>query len=337
MADQPKPGSLLTNIQATNGEELSDEGSISIANLLARYLQHKTCEDLYAKQKEVFGHLGALIDLKSQNPLNRYSVQRSSVLLHLLKRHPDFEWNALQGARCLDVGCGGLNPLGPLSALVCAGAIECVGIDQDELADPSLAARAIYNYCAALLCRNDVNVHQSELHSMIERLNGFDLEKLSRGDIGGIDHSRLSYKTEDFLFAELEQSNFDFLMSTSFLEHVADPEVIIERMSWLSAPGAFSVHVIDGCDHRVYGEPDLHPLEFLKTETNESLVGGCNRMRPLAYRKLFEKHGFEVRSVSIDRHVSVDSALVEQFSEPYRDMEWPDLEALVVVYFLRKP
>ena len=68
--------------------------------------------------------LAAELDLRLPVPANRYSVEKSMRSLLWLKSHPDMgpDFGALQGARCLDFGCGGLNSGGGLFAMLLAGA-----------------------------------------------------------------------------------------------------------------------------------------------------------------------------------------------------------------------
>ena len=77
----------------------------------------------------ILGILAAELDLRLRVPANRYSVEKSMNLLLMLQVHPDLgpDFHALQDARCLDFGCGGLNPGGGLFAMLLAGARSGVG------------------------------------------------------------------------------------------------------------------------------------------------------------------------------------------------------------------
>ena len=62
------------------------------------------------------------------------------------------------------------------------------------------------------------------------------------------------------------------------------------------------------------------PLEFLTEASNETIVHGSNRTRPLQFAALFEKHGFEVIAIEPFERVDVSPELRNRFVEPYRSM-----------------
>ena len=84
----------------------------------------------------------------------------------------------------------------------------------------------------------------------------------------------------------------DFIMSTSVLQCVMDPEGAYRRMAQATLHGGWMFHTIDLRDNRHF---DADPLAFLAlSEADYALVSSGNRLRASQHRALIEAQDFEV-------------------------------------------
>jgi SAM-dependent methyltransferase len=84
---------------------------------------------------------------------------------------------------------------------------------------------------------------------------------------------------------------FDFMHSTSVLEHVRDPEEIAGKMASLLKPGGHMWHSIDFRDHRDFGKP----LAFLElSEEQYAPIATENRLRASDWLGILKDSGFEI-------------------------------------------
>jgi SAM-dependent methyltransferase len=284
------------------------------------------------------GVLSAELGLRMSRHENRLSAEKSLMHLAALRAHPDVsaDFRVLQGARCVDVGCGGLNPGGSLFAFLLAGAESGIGVDLDDVDSQSLAVRSLYTVLCAVLtqaCKPRVPAPVSDL---LARVDSFDLAKLARGDISGVDHSRLAFVQRPLGKAGIEPASVDILVSNSLLEHVAEPDSLIADMAKIARPGSLSVHGIDGTDHRWYADPSHHRLGFLKEDADAKLIRGCNRIPPLAFGEIFERCGFEVRGIHEGPRLELTSSEVGSFAPRFRDVLRDRREVLRARYYLRR-
>jgi hypothetical protein len=95
-------------------------------------------------------------------------------------------------------------------------------------------------------------------------------------------------------------------------------------------------HAIDGMDHRHYGSPAIAPLEFLTEESEERLLHECNRLRPLQFVEMFERHGFEVLEVQRHRSIDIPAPLRERMVDPWRSLPTEVLEVIHAHLVVRK-
>src|SRR5205823_5026464 len=118
--------------------------------------------------------------------------------------------------------------------------------------------------------------------------------------------------------------------------HVAEVDATVAEMARVTRPGGFGCHSIDGSDHDSFDDPTRHPLAFLAVESDQPMVRDCNRIRPLAFLAVFERHGFEVLNVSPHRRVPVEPALQATFVEPFRSASREEVEVVGAMVYLRK-
>jgi hypothetical protein len=96
------------------------------------------------------------------------------------------------------------------------------------------------------------------------------------------------------------------------------------------------IHVIDGTDHDRYWRAGIHPLGFLAIEPGVEIVHESNRLRPVEFVPLFERHGFEVLSFAPFETAPVDEELRRTFVNPWRSMSLEDLRAIQAKIVIRK-
>ncbi len=286
----------------------------------------------------LLGTLGAELDLRMRNPANRYSVEKSMLPLWGLESHPDIgvDFASLRDATCLDFGCGGLNPAGGLLAMLLAGAKRGIAVDLDDVQSPPCAARSLYAVFAAALSQTSRPRIPATADQIFKRVDSFDWDKLAYGDIEGVDWSRLTYIQQTLSDAAIADASIDVLVSNSVFEHLPDPESIIAEMARVVRPGGLCVHSIDGVDHRSYRNKKLHVLEFLGDDSQDELIHGCNRIRPLSFQPMFEKHGFEVRGILSGPRVPLTTEIVQGFAPQFRELPHEHLEVSHARFYLRR-
>ena len=331
----PAPGSI--GHRTVRDRRLASVATRALADeLVARIRSEDSAAASTPQIQRFLGLLSAELVLRTRSHENRFSPTRSSALLSRIQEHPDFSWDRLRGATCIDVGCGSLNPLGPLFVLVLHGAARGIGIDADPVQNPALAARAVFDAAAEVWARVVRRDRDTEIADLTERLRSFDLVRLANGDPSGADFERLEFRCSLVHEAGLADGEADIVFSTSFLEHVPDPATVIESLARASRPGALHVHAIDGTDHRRYSDPDRHPLDFYREVTEDPLCGGCNRVPVDDYAGMFEAAGFEIRESRINRRVPLTDEEVATFAPMFRDRPRELLENASRTYFLRR-
>jgi SAM-dependent methyltransferase len=282
------------------------------------------------------GMLHAELDLHCQLAANRFSPASSMLMLQQSSGHPDFSPEVIRGATCVDVGCGGLNPLGGLLTMLLAGARRGIAVDPAEPRLIPQSVRALFHLAARAWAGGLTPLLDVEGDQVLERLRGFDLSRIALGDSAGIDVSRLEFRQTSIQEAGLRPGSVEFLYSRSFFEHVADPRGVVEATARIVRSGGLAVHSIDGGDHRHYADPEIGLLEFLREESDEPLVHNCNRVRPAEFRQLFQDAGFQERGVRVIDSIELSDEFVDSLAEPFRSKPREVLEPVRMLFFLRR-
>ena len=284
----------------------------------------------------LLGTLAARLDLDTRVHANRFSAATSMTSLQNLRAHPDFEDGWLRGKTCLEFGCGGLNPGGTMFAMLLQGAARGFALDMDGIESVPLACRALYRLASAALVGADGADIRGTPREILARVETFDLAKLADGDADGLDLDRLQFIQAPLEACGIPPESVDVVTSNSVFEHLADPEEVTAELARRMRSGGLAVHAIDGFDHRFYQDETVHPLAMLREETDEPLVYGCNRIRPLAFAEMFERHGLEVRDVLESYRVPLDEPQIASFAPPFRDVPLEHLEVARARFYLRK-
>lgn len=284
------------------------------------------------------GILGAELDLRLKSSSNRYSVEKSMSSLHALQSHPDIgpSMDGLRDATCMDFGCGSLSPIAGVFAMLLAGARRGIAIDVEEVESVGCAVRALYATLSAALTRTSRPKIAATADQILKRVASFDWDKVAAGDVNGVDWSRLSCLQKPLVDAGLDDGSIDVLVSNSVFEHLADPDEILTEMARIVRPGGLCMHAIDGVDHRSYADSTIDPLAFLNDESTDPIVHGCNRIRPLQFTSIFERHGFEVRGIRQGPRTPIPDELVRGFAPQFRDLAREHLEVPRARFYLRR-
>jgi SAM-dependent methyltransferase len=284
----------------------------------------------------LLGNLWAHLDVHMQVLPNRFSVRKSMLAYWMVRAHPDFKDSWLLGKTCLEFGSGGLNPGGSLFVFLLAGAARAIAMDLDDIESPQAATKALYHVLCAAMTKTCRPVIPGDPTEILARVSSFDVDKLAEGDMSGVDLERLRYLQQPITEAGLPEASVDLLFSNSVLEHIPDVDEVLAEIARVMAPGALGVHAIDGVDHRTYGNPNVHALEFLREDRDVSLLHGCNRIRPLDFVERFERHGLEVRSIAAPETIELDDATIASFAPAYRSRPRDVLETTRARFYLRK-
>lgn len=335
------PHGHLSQRESAPPASLRDYPSYELADELLRRVRSGQPLTKETFRFELFAILGFEIEAHLDQHENRFSRRYAANLFRMFNDFPRGNGLLIRGSTFLEVGCGSLNPMASLSAFVFLGAKRAIGIDLDPPQNPELAARAVARCAAWMLIEprlitGDLAVPREEIARNIAETK-LDLGKLWAGDPSGIDGDRLIYRQEDVHHLSLEDGAVDCIHSNSVLEHIPDVESAIAELARVTRRGGFGVHLIDGTDHLAYADPRRHPLAFLTVDSGgEEMVGECNRLRPLSFVPMFERHGFKVEFVHVHQRIAVDDELRSTFVEPFRSMQREDLEAAGAIFHLRR-
>lgn len=306
---------LLSRLRE-GGEQIADKGSLA----------------------DLFASLDLLLEQAADIPENRYS--RRMLRDHfcntsrvLRERHG----GCLRGMTVLELGSGSVNPLGVVFMFLIAGARRGIAVDLDVPQDLPLSCRALARCGAYAVAAPSLLFDYCSLSpdAIRDNLRGIDLEKLWHGDSSGLG-DRAEYRQESADKLSLGTGSVDFCTTTSFFEHVADVDAAIAEIARVTRTGGLGSHSIDGADHRSYNDPRIGPLDFLSIDTTAFIVHECNRVRPLEFPNIFERHGFSVEHVEPHIRHEVSAQARDAMVEPWSAMSVKMLEVLSLTLYVRK-
>lgn len=154
------------------------------------------------------------------------------------------------------------------------------------------------------------------------------------------------FPTDAEALASCVDTSFDYHCSHAALEHFYDVEGVIKMLWDTAKPGSVGSHVVDFRDHRNFAKPFEFFLmtdeEYDELCGDEKYIHG-NRVRPMTYKKLFEKYGFNSVEM-IDLDCDLDEGYLHEFvtrlrASPSRfaDESEDTLRRLSINYVVRKP
>lgn len=271
-------------------------------------------------------------------PENRCSVLVVAQQLGFLRRCAERHGLPLIGAVHLEVGCGAISPYARLFTHLLLGVARAHGLEPEPPRDPAQAVRVLARLATVALLdpRRLFGTLSVDAANVLERLHGFDLAKLEQGDPRGIDPSRLRIEQRSLADNGLPTGSVDVTLSNSVLEHVHDVPAALAELARLTRPGGFGIHGIDVADHRVYGDPAVHRLEFLTADPHLAMVAGSNRLRLCDHERLFAAHGFEIVDREVGPPIAIPPALRSRMQPPWRQMADEQLATVWAQYLVRR-
>jgi len=239
----------------------------------------------------------------------------------------------------VDIGCGSSFPYGRMFVHLMAGARRAYCFDLDPIQDEGAAVRAMAALAAAALVDpprifGDLPITRDEI---LRNLEGFDLARLSAGDPAGIARERLQLVHRSIDDLGLPGDSVDAVFSNSVLEHLPDVGAVLAETARILRPGGFAAHGIDTKDHRWYGNPKQHPLEFLTEPAGPKILYGCNRLRIQDYPPLFRAAGFDiVDDAWVGGPVEITPELRRRLQPPWSGRSDEELTKTWLAFLLRR-
>jgi SAM-dependent methyltransferase len=316
----------------------SDLDAVPLLDLVTAVRRRLAAGEGLGYDVDQLGLLSMEAELAGDVPGNRFSRARVALLAGMAEPLVSLGKLRIEGASVVELGCGSINPLGTLLFHVLAGAREAHGFDLDPPQDVRTAVRALARLSGYLLSEPTFLLPWLKIDraAVARRLVGFDLLRMWQGEPDGIDERRLRLHRRSADDTGLPSASVDYAYSVSFLEHVPDVEAVAAELARITRPGGFGVHSIDGIDHWHYGDPKLHPLEFLRDPDGAALVHGSNRLRPAQFMPVFERHGFVVERFEVHDQVAISVEDRATFAAPFRDLPLEMLGQLTGVVTLRR-
>lgn len=304
------PGSLgaLSDVS----DDLKRFESIELVTELLR--RYSGC-GLEVTNPHVFGQLAHALVLRTDVHGNRFSRERLVNQCRTM-RTLDFDPHR---KTVVELGSGGLNPFARLMVFYLFGARQCIAVDLEGIRDFEGAAVAMWQTAQWILASPQsfsLPGWDRDRMRILADAEVADFERLRHGDLTAAFDVGFQFIRCNADFIPLHNCAVDLVISTSFLEHVPSANRTVEEIARITRGGGQGFHAIDGVDHRHYrGAAGM--LDFLEIETDDALVFGCNRVRPLQFPEIFDAAGFDVLRIHelapVD-HTERPSTLASRFA-----------------------
>ncbi len=321
-----------------------DVSQIPLAELAAGLLAKLTASSQGGSRFEQERCLAVLLRLQDaiesavDTQQNRFSMSLAAVQMKNI-RYAHYKYGLpLAGAVHVDFGAGAISPAQRMFTHLMLGVRQAHLVELDPIPDVG----AVLQSLARLMGETLIDPQRLFADLPITReliltnMRGFDFAKLRKGDLEGVDPTRLMLHSCLLERAPIGPASVDVVVSNSVMEHVPDPDAAVAAMARITRSGGFGLHGIDTIDHRWYGNPSLPPFEFLTLESKESIVHGCNRLRICDYPAIFERHGFAVLELSQSNPLPMADEVRARLLEPWRSMPAADLLHSWGMFIVRK-
>ncbi|MFY9344403.1 MAG: methyltransferase domain-containing protein [Planctomycetota bacterium] len=277
------------------------------------------------------------LDAAVETPKNRLSLSNIAELSRFTVHCIASCKVPVRGAVHLDVGCGAINPFARMFTHMMAGVQRAYCLELDDIDDESDAVRMLARLATGALLDPRAVFGNTPItrREILDNVADFDLARLAAGDRGGMPE-RLAFLKRSAADTGLPDRSVDLVVTQSVLEHLSDVDAVFAELARITRPGGFGIHGVDTIDHRWYGRPDLHPLEFLTIASNERIVHESNRLRLFEFEELFARHGFRVRERWKGSPVAILDSLRQRLVEPWRSMPDEKLAMTWTSYCLQK-
>jgi len=345
--DQPsnsnQPLGILIRAKFEHKEELASVSTYDLCNEIIDRLtdeesKQNISRNLSQEYLNLFAHLSKLLSEEIEVFDNRFSLAWLECQFSA-SRH---QWNKqhqipIQNATYVEIGSGAINPFSFMFLHLMLGAKKCFCLEPDNLVNESLSLKNLAEIVGKIVInpKKVCGDYPITSEQILKNLSSFKDELLSQGDYKGLDSDKLIYLKESLINNSIPDETADVTNSVSVLEHLTDLDLSMQEIRRLTKIGGYGLHNIDGIDHEYYQDSSIHPLEFLKVETDSEIVGVCNRIRPLSFVEIFERNGFEVLEIRPYGKIGVSDELRDFFAEPFRSMSQEFLE-VTQAYFLVK-
>lgn len=134
----------------------------------------------------------------------------------------------------------------------------------------------------------------------------------------GVDPARLSAATERIRsLAAMPAASVDLVLSSSVLEHVADPAGLFRELRRVLRPGAAMLHLVDYRDH--FFKYPYHFLQFSRRTWERWLnPGDLPRWRLYDHVAALDAAGFHVESLRADRDAAAFDRIASRVAADFR-------------------
>lgn len=191
--------------------------------------------------------------------------------------------------------------------------------------------------------KKDILFHRTFVSEIVSKDFPFQgvIEKAMTMEDRGItlNPNLIEYRIGDVARLPLENSCVDFAFSNAVLEHVHQPEQVINELARVTRPGGWGSHEIDLRDHFFKATP-LRLLGYSDALWNlmtSYRPGYANRLRFSDYIKLFEKHSFNVIKLTYTRELENDQLPKDlKLNRKFRNYSPEELKILAFWVLLKK-
>ncbi|MGE0815638.1 MAG: glycoside hydrolase family 99-like domain-containing protein [Vicinamibacterales bacterium] len=245
----------------------------------------------------------------------------------------------LRGATVVDLSADYDSPYTLAFLLLALGAERAYVVSEHPVSDPARAARDLATAAGWLVTESArlIDRPPTPARMLAERLDGFDLDLLARGDERGLAPARLIHLVSAAGEWPVPEAVANLVVSFSLLEHV-DPDVALPALYRATAPGGVGIHLVDLVDHRFYAGAVSSPHAFLAEPEGAALVHGANRLRASQWVGAFRRQGFQVDRVERwSNHPAPEAGEAAALSEPFRSMPAEELAITGARLFVRRP
>lgn len=330
-------GGMRRNILPT--QDLSSVPLLELATELDRRLQARSNAASYngnLLQHSVLDDLQHTITEAIDVPANRFSIAAARCQLAFPQRCQQQFGLPFVGAHHVDLGCGSLNPFGRMFTHLMLGASRATCFELDPPHELGKALRHLSLLASTALAEPTRLFPGSTItrQQILANLEGFDLSRLAQGEPRGLS-DRLRFRQRSIVDTGLPDGSVDVTFSNSVLEHLPDPAAFLRELARITRPGGFGVHGIDVADHRHYGDPSLHALEFLTVPSAKAILFECNRLRLVDHEVGLAAHGFETLLTAPAPPIAVPATLRARLVEPWRSMPTDLLHVTWCNYLIR--
>lgn len=330
----------LTKARSFANEELARFPETEIATEFLRRLElppgadnRVALDELQILGERIRDRLEDRFDLET----NRWSIRAAALLVHFVRDCVQKHGLPIEGAVHVDLGCGSQNPYGRMFVHLMLGAKQAYCMDLDPPQDPAKAVRQLARLVTGAVLRPSTLFPHVVVDRVriLQNLADFDLERIAKGDAGGIPR-RLQYLQRSILATGLDAGSVDCVFTNSVLEHMPDLDAMFAECARITRRGGYNVHGVDFRDHRHYGDAKVHTLQFLCEHAGDAMVSGCNRMRRHQVVAACERNGFEVVEAASWDAFEVTPQFRAGLVSPFREMSDEQLSHRWVSFLLRR-